>query len=361
MAALVIGGIFWLTGGADPSVVLDSADEVITEDIDNGSKGFFKRILSQDSPLAALMVFADNFSLGASSDKIGGQAGGGPEDDSGSIARLETVSQNAVVAQGPVLAIIPLDGSIQASFENSSVLTYEIEAGDNLQSIADDFGISLETLLEANHIPAGTKLKPGDKLSILPIDGLHYTVKAGDTIQGLAIKYKADTDRIIAFNGLPDDGRIVPGEVLIIPDGELPHVPLSPKNAPEKIVPASQLPNLVGYYGLPAGGRVTNGLHPFNAVDLGGRDWCNTPLYAAAAGTVIKAASAGWNGGYGKYIKIAHDNGTITLYAHASQVLVSEGAFVSKGQVIGLMGSTGNSTGCHVHFEVRGAKNPLAK
>lgn len=353
----------WGWGSEDSSVALDSADKVITEEVDSSEKTFLSKILPQESPVASALLFVDGLGnrLGSVFRPIGGPANdiaGGPEDDTGSTDRLETVAGSALVAQGPILTIIPAGNDYQASFERGSILTYEIESGDSLQSIAADFGISVETLMSVNGIPAGTKLKAGDKISILPIDGVRHTVKSGETVRGLAQTYKADADRIIAFNDLPDDGHIKPGDVLIIPGGEF-HVPISPKYAPEKVVPVQSLPNLVGYYGLPSGGRITRGLHNFNAVDIGGRNWCNTPIYASAAGTIITADAQGWNGGYGKYIKIAHPNGTITLYAHESQLLVSVGQYVAKGQAIALMGSTGNSTGCHVHFEVRGARNPL--
>jgi murein DD-endopeptidase MepM/ murein hydrolase activator NlpD len=102
---------------------------------------------------------------------------------------------------------------------------------------------------------------------------------------------------------------------------------------------------------------VTQGLHGFDAVDIG----CptGTPIYAAAAGTVIIAKSAGWNGGYGKYVAIKHDNGTETVYGHMHEVDVQVGETVAQGQQIGEVGMTGRATGPHVHFEVRGAKNPL--
>jgi murein DD-endopeptidase MepM/ murein hydrolase activator NlpD len=110
---------------------------------------------------------------------------------------------------------------------------------------------------------------------------------------------------------------------------------------------------------------MTQGLHGYNAVDIGTP--IGTPIYAAATGQVIVARSSGWNGGYGNYIVISHDNGTQTLYAHLSQVLVSEGGSVAQGQTIGLSGNTGDvfpaptaahpNSGAHLHFEVRGAHN----
>ena len=84
-----------------------------------------------------------------------------------------------------------------------------------------------------------------------------------------------------------------------------------------------------------------------------------TPIYAAAGGTVIIAKTGGWNTGYGNYVVISHGNGTQTLYAHTKANLVTVGQMVKQGQTIALMGSTGKSTGSHVHFEIRGAKNPF--
>lgn len=318
-------------------------------------ESFIKKIIPQESPVTSAILFAGNLENRISGIFRGentNSALGGPED---SLVNLETVG-NALVAQGSVLAIIP--ASADNSGSDGNILTYEVEAGDSLESIADDFGISVDTLLSANNLPKGTKLKIGDKISVLPVDGVRHTVKSGDTIKSISIKYNADEARIIAFNDLPDDGKIVVGQTLTIPGGEF-HVPISIKYAPAKNPSSESLPNIIGYYGRPSNGRITFGAHRFNAVDIGGHEWCNTPLYASAAGTVITADAQGWNGGYGKYIKISHDNGTITLYAHASQLLVSEGQSVKKGQTIALMGSTGNATGCHVHFEVRGARNPF--
>jgi len=115
-----------------------------------------------------------------------------------------------------------------------------------------------------------------------------------------------------------------------------------------------------GYFSWPVGGGViTQGLHGWNAVDIGAPS--GTPVYAAAGGTVIVARSGGgWNGGYGNYVVISHSNGTQTLYAHLSRVLVSAGQGVGQGDTVGKVGATGEATGPHLHFEVRGAANPFA-
>jgi len=118
-------------------------------------------------------------------------------------------------------------------------------------------------------------------------------------------------------------------------------------------------PAYVGYYGhpIPSGARRTQGLHGYNGVDLGAPN--GTPVVASAAGTVIISRQGGWNGGYGNYVVISHGNGTQTLYAHLSSNTVQTGDSVLQGQMIGYVGSTGRSTGAHLHIEVRGAKNPF--
>lgn len=103
-------------------------------------------------------------------------------------------------------------------------------------------------------------------------------------------------------------------------------------------------------------------LHNVNAVDIANE--CGTPIFAAAEGLVSESVSLGWNSGYGSYIKIQHATAAITLYAHLSKNSVLAGTYVFQGDEIGLMGNTGNThgpTGCHLHFEVRGAVNPFAK
>jgi murein DD-endopeptidase MepM/ murein hydrolase activator NlpD len=101
----------------------------------------------------------------------------------------------------------------------------------------------------------------------------------------------------------------------------------------------------------------TQGIHGHNAVDLASS--YGTNIMAAADGTVIVAKIGGWNGGYGNYVVINHPNGTQTLYAHMSSISVSVGQGVTQGESIGRMGETGDATGVHVHFEIRGAPNPF--
>jgi murein DD-endopeptidase MepM/ murein hydrolase activator NlpD len=113
-----------------------------------------------------------------------------------------------------------------------------------------------------------------------------------------------------------------------------------------------------GFFARPLlGGRRTQGIHGHNAVDIAANT--GTPIYAAASGKVLVAKSFGYNGGYGKMVIIAHEGKIQTVYAHMNEVYVSPGETVAQGQNIGTVGNTGRSTGPHIHFEVRGAKNPF--
>jgi murein DD-endopeptidase MepM/ murein hydrolase activator NlpD len=196
-------------------------------------------------------------------------------------------------------------------------------------------------------------LRPGDELLILPVTGVRYTIKKGDTVESIAGKYDADAGEILLFNELAAGEVLREGDYIIIPNVE---VKVPKPTAPS--IKGGSGPSVPGYYMRPiVGGRKSQGIHGYNGVDLAGS--CGMPIAASASGTVVIAKKSGWNGGYGKYIAIEHPNGTQTVYGHLSLVDVSTGWWVVKGQEIGAIGSTGRSTGCHLHFEVRGARNPF--
>ncbi|MCK6462719.1 MAG: peptidoglycan DD-metalloendopeptidase family protein [Candidatus Pacebacteria bacterium] len=236
---------------------------------------------------------------------------------------------------------------------------YVVREGDTLSQIAQMFGVSVNTIIWSNDISRGSSIKPGQTLVILPITGVKYEVKKGDTLKSIAKKLNSDVDEIIKFNGLDADGQLAVGETIIVPNGEMP-APSAPKTTRPGSNPyrGGSGPSYAGYYMKPiAGGVKSQGLHGYNGVDLANS--CGTPVLASASGDVIISKAAGWNGGYGNYIVVSHSNGTQTLYSHLSTNIVYPGWRVSQGQVIGYVGSTGKSTGCHLHFEVRGAKNPF--
>ena len=243
------------------------------------------------------------------------------------------------------------------SAHTGQISIYVVHEGDSLAGIAKMFGVSVNTIAWANDLKRGATLVPGQTLVILPISGVKHTVAKGDTLKSIAKKYQADVDEILQYNGLPSDAKLAIGDEVIVPDGEILAPVYSASGAKAKVRGASG-PEYLGYYGRPVvGGRKSQGLHGYNGVDIAAP--VGTPILAAAAGQVIVSRDYGWNGGYGNYVVIQHDNGTQTLYAHNSSNIVFVGQRVFQGQVVGYVGSTGKSTGAHLHFEVRGAKNPF--
>jgi murein DD-endopeptidase MepM/ murein hydrolase activator NlpD len=236
------------------------------------------------------------------------------------------------------------------------ISVYVVREGDTISEIAEMFGVSANTVIWANDL-RGSRIKVGQELVILPISGVRHVVKKGDNLQSIAKSYKADLDDILSFNGLTASTKIIPGDIVIIPDGVVSARQISVSGSSS--VQASQnFPTYSGFYLRPLnGGRKSQGIHGNNGVDLAAPT--GTPIIASADGRVIISRSGGYNGGYGSYVVITHSNGTQTLYAHMSKNNVSVGQNVSQGQIIGAVGSTGKSTGPHLHFEVRGARNPF--
>jgi len=248
------------------------------------------------------------------------------------------------------------------------IATYIVREGDTLGQIADMFGVTVGTIFWSNDIKQGDLIKEGQVLSILPISGIKYIIKKGDTLARVVKKYQGDLKETQQYNALSDDYVLSVGDEIVIPGGEAPLPKVTKALTMQELILRNQAnvrgtggPDYTGYYIRPiSGGMISQGLHGYNAVDFA--DSLGTPILAAASGKVIISRNNGyWNGGYGNYIVIEHSNGTQTLYSHNSRNIVWAGYNVVQGQVIGYIGSTGRSTGPHVHFEVRGAKNPFAK
>ncbi|MEX0918951.1 MAG: LysM peptidoglycan-binding domain-containing M23 family metallopeptidase [Candidatus Paceibacterota bacterium] len=243
---------------------------------------------------------------------------------------------------------------------SDQISVYVVRPGDNLSQIAEMFKVSANTIRWANDINRNDVIQTGQVLVILPISGLKYTIKEDDTLAGIAKEFKGDLSEIARFNGLETGARLTVGSEIIIPNADLHTSPVSrPAGGAVARSNSSSVGNTGGYFirPVPAGAVRTQGIHGYNGVDLAAAH--GSDIYAAAAGTVIISRAGSWNGGYGNYVVVRHDNGTQTLYAHLSANLVSQGQTVVAGQVIGRMGSTGFSTGSHLHFEVRGGTNPF--
>jgi LysM repeat protein len=244
---------------------------------------------------------------------------------------------------------------IEKAENAGQISVYEVREGDTISQIAAMFEVSVNTIRWANDLE-GT-IQPGQKLVILPVTGLTHTVKSGGTIADVAEIYEADVTEIALFNGLDENVQLQPGDEIIVPHVD--HGGSQNSKSNNKFVSTGKTQSVSpGYYTNPVpGGIITQELHGYNGVDIAAA--YNTPILAAAAGQVITSKQGGWNGGYGNYVVISHNNGTQTLYSHNSSNIVYVGQYVEKGEVIGYMGSTGRSTGNHLHFETRGAQNVL--
>lgn len=258
--------------------------------------------------------------------------------------------------------------------------TYEVQQGDSVFGIAEKFGLRPQTILWGNFDTLTDdphRLQPGMSLNIMPIDGVLYRWHAGDGLNGVAEFFDVTTDSIIDWpgNNLDRDTlgdlanpNIAVDTALFIPGGERDFISWS---APliSRSDPAAARIFGPGYCGTQYDGYIGQGtfvwpstetwLSGFDytpdtnhwGIDIAGR--MGNPIFAADSGVVVYS---GWNDrGYGYVIVIDHGNGWQTLYSHLSQIYAGCGASVSQGETIGAMGSTGRSTGPHLHFELMNA------
>ncbi len=233
----------------------------------------------------------------------------------------------------------------------TTVITYEVQPGDSVLGIAQRFGLEGATLLWSNQKLEDNPdfLQVGQELNILPIDGAYHTVARNDTVESLAKFYKVDVGAITGYagNSLSAPYALTVGQQLIIPGGTKPYVPrqvlVSTAQAPKDAKSGS------GSFAWPMSGSISQRYwEGHRAIDIANSR--GTAVYAADSGFV--SATQWASTGYGRMVIIDHGNGYSTLYAHLDSIAVEVGESVSKGQQIGKCGSTGNSTGPHLHFEV---------
>lgn len=244
----------------------------------------------------------------------------------------------------------------------SQVITHTVQPGEVLGGIAKKYSLSVETILSANNLTVRSVLKPGNVLTIPPADGILYTVKRNDTVSSIAKVYNVSAAEITKFNGLKERALVVGAQILVPGAKRIPTAVARPtrpttnntagnqQNAGSVVVPPPSA--AVGTYIWPTGAKIITQYYGLRhtGMDIAGPQ--GLPNYAVRDGVVTKS-QCGYNGGYGCYIIVDHGGGITTWYAHNSKLLVSVGDYVTQGQVIGLLGNTGRSTGPHIHFEVR--------
>lgn len=245
------------------------------------------------------------------------------------------------------------------------IITYTVERGDTLSTIAKKFQISEDTIKWQNNLEGDT-IAVGDKLEILPVTGIAYKVAHGDTVYTIAKKYQTNPQGIVdfPFNDFanPQTFSLIDGQIVIVPDGIKPEVQKMPQYAQPKYyakLPGANSPVSSAGWAWPIHGSINQFYSWYHrALDLG--DPIGTPIMAAQNGTVAQVFNGGYNGGYGTHVIISGDNGYSTLYAHMMATNVTPGQRVTAGSsVIGWIGMTGRTTGPHVHFEIRSGGNIL--
>lgn len=255
-------------------------------------------------------------------------------------------------------------------YRGGEIITHSVKEGETISSIAQRYGLQATTILWENNLTEASKIKPGQELRILPLDGVRHKVARGETIKSIGKKYGLEGSEIqvivdYPFNEFLNDETfaLATGQYLMIPDGVKKNVqnPNTGHIAKQsQLTPDAGSVAATGNFAWPAAGRITQGYKFYHkAIDIANHS--GGPILAADSGTVIKA---GWdNTGYGNRIMVDHGNGYVTLYGHLSLIQVQVGQRVNRGDVLGQMGSTGRSTGTHLHFEIRQGRvllNPLS-
>ncbi|MDR1019910.1 MAG: peptidoglycan DD-metalloendopeptidase family protein [Synergistaceae bacterium] len=245
--------------------------------------------------------------------------------------------------------------------EPVKVTDYVIKDGDTLWKIANAFDLDVNSLFGCNKISETDVLKVGSTVRVPNQDGIFVTIKAQDTVKSLSSEYGIFEEAIRSANELAADAVLVKGNEVFLPGAKVMAFVETPKG--RKAVVKEKV-NAVKGFGWPVVGKISSSFGWRKDPIRGGKDFhtgldIRAPrgrqVVASAAGKVVHA---GWMGGYGQTVVIQHPGGITTLYGHCSKLLVKAGKNVRRGERIALVGSTGRSTGNHVHFEVRKGGSP---
>lgn len=278
------------------------------------------------------------------------------------IISVNNLKEKDLLSLGQKLEIPAIGGGVSKSNQKQepTIVTYTVVKGDTLWSISKRYDVNMTTIISANDLKEISRLSIGQKLK-LPITNMDiakaegydqeaeaeeiiYYVKKGESLWSISREYNVKLESIIAANSITDASKISAGQQLRIPN-----VPGARSNICNFIWPVR------GRITSPYGMRVLNGRKEFHAgIDIGGPTGTN--IVAAESGRV---SYAGYMRGYGNVIILSHDGGYSTVYGHNSVNLVKKGQSVNRGSVIAKMGSTGNATGPHLHFEIRSGGKPV--
>lgn len=271
-------------------------------------------------------------------------------------------SQDKQSAPLPTLAglalLKPNPAASDGLLPKRDIEVYQVRGGDTVSAIAASFGVTPETILWENNLSATSLLRPGQELRILPTSGVKHSVKTGENLYSIAKSYGVDLDIILDYNEIEIPEHIFAGDEIIIPNG-IKKAPPTPSRRQylanlerEDYQTASADPGFQAsssglIWPAPSCQSLSRGfLRYHRAVDVPCR---YLAIVASADGVVVET---GYKGAYGNEVLLDHGNGMKTRYAHLSKITVAAGQQVSQGQTLGISGSTGRSSGPHLHFEV---------
>ena len=337
-------------------------------------RNFVKRVASVSAAffiISSFSVFDNYFQISVQG--YGYEYEGVPVDDFTN-QDISEIMANVSETDGFVMKSNGIEGESDRS-EANEIVKYQVKAGDTADSIAAQYQISKETVLMTNNFYDANQIKEGMVIDILGVNGITHIVQKGDTLSGIAKKYKIEVADIMRQNQLEEDDSITPNMALIIPGASKVVEPPKPvyvgtstksSKGSSGNNSSSSLPSYNGYVydgPVPAGGyiwpvpngcRVTQGYHGGHyAMDCANKQ--GGPIIALTGGSVIKTNTSGYGGGYGLHLVVQDGEGNQQLYAHCKELYVSEGQTVNPGDLLCAMGSTGRSTGPHLHLEFRTA------
>ncbi len=258
------------------------------------------------------------------------------------------------VASAEEVSFYTMQAEEVRQLRGGEVTIHIVKEGETLESVAEQYGLQKETIMWENNLTAKATLKEGQELRILPIDGIRHKVAKGETVTSIGSKYGLKDAQVQAIVDFPfndfvnnETFELAVGQYLMIPGGVKKQAAPTATYA-SKLTPNAGTVSATGGFVWPASGVISQGYSFYHkAIDIAG----SGAILAADSGTVI---ASGWdNSGYGNRVMLDHGNGTKTLYAHMEVLQVVAGQTVNKGDVLGIMGSTGRSTGRHLHFEIR--------
>jgi murein DD-endopeptidase MepM/ murein hydrolase activator NlpD len=269
------------------------------------------------------------------------------------------------------VARLPVPHTTFPQRPRAQVITYAVQKGDNISTIAARFGLDVYTVIWSNREvlkDAPWLVQPGLELFILPVDGIYHTVRSGETVASIAVEYELESAALYnEWNDLEEGEQPREGQLLVVPGGQSERVDLEPPRPKYAVSGASQWswgvcsgvtftgPGANGWFILPTGSSRVSGwyFHDWRNPTHIGLDYAcrlGDPIYASDNGVVT---IAGWNGGYGVLVELNHGNGFATRYGHFNDIAVGCGQAVYQGDLLGYCGSTGWSSGPHLHFEIR--------